>query len=206
PESLLRSGALRIVERQPRSEMAAYLTMADVLVSPRAYGGNLPLKIFDYLAAGRPIVATDIPTHRSVLAEDRAVLVAPHTEAIAQGILAVLGDRLRAQRLAAAARSYAQTHLGWNRFVDSVEFLDADCLPARDWLRRLLQGHAAGAAVVGGALDLPPGLSPMARCDYYCGWYHAHSRRLAGEVPNHPPGNLSVRRADFGGTRGFTEQ
>jgi glycosyltransferase involved in cell wall biosynthesis len=125
-ESLLRSGALRIVERQPRSEMAAYLTMADVLVSPRAYGGNLPLKIFDYLAAGRPIVATDIPTHRSVLAEDRAVLVAPHTEAIAQGILAVLGDRLRAQRLATAARSYAQTHLGWNRFVDSVEALYAE--------------------------------------------------------------------------------
>jgi glycosyltransferase involved in cell wall biosynthesis len=125
-EALLRSGALRIVERQPRSEMAAYLAMADVLVSPRAYGGNLPLKIFDYLAAGRPIVATDIPTHRTVLAEDRAVLVAPNTEAIAQGILAVLGDRLRAQRLAAAARSYAQTHLGWNRFVDSVEALYAE--------------------------------------------------------------------------------
>ena len=125
-ESLLRSGALRIIERQPRSEMSAYLTMADVLVSPRAYGGNLPLKIFDYLAAGRPIVATDIPTHRTVLAEDRAVLVAPGTEAIAQGILAVLGDRLRAQRLAAAAKSYAQTHLGWNRFVDSVEALYAE--------------------------------------------------------------------------------
>jgi glycosyltransferase involved in cell wall biosynthesis len=125
-DSLLRSGALRIVERQPRSEMAAYLTMADILVSPRAFGGNLPLKIFDYLAAGRPIVATDIPTHRTVLAEDRAVLVAPRTEAIAQGILAVLGDRLRAQRLAAAAKSYAQTHLGWNRFVDSVEALYAE--------------------------------------------------------------------------------
>jgi glycosyltransferase involved in cell wall biosynthesis len=125
-ESLLRSGALRIIERQPRSEMAAYLSMADVLVSPRAYGGNLPLKIFDYLAAGRPIVATDIPTHRTVLSEDRAVLVAPGTEAIAQGILAVLGDRLRAQRLAAAAKSYAQTHLGWNRFVDSVEALYAE--------------------------------------------------------------------------------
>ena len=42
----------------------------------RAYGGNLPLKIFDYLAASRPIVATDIPTHRTVLTEERAVLEA----------------------------------------------------------------------------------------------------------------------------------
>lgn len=122
-ESLIECGALRMVDRQPRAEMAAYLALADVLVSPRAYGGNLPLKIFDYLAAGRPIVATDIPTHRTVLAEDRAVLVPPRTDALARGILAVLGDPVLGRRLAAAARRYAETHFGWSRFVDSVEAL-----------------------------------------------------------------------------------
>jgi glycosyltransferase involved in cell wall biosynthesis len=100
--------------------MPAYLAMADVLVSARAYGGNLPLKIFDYLAASRPIVATDIPTHRTVLSEERAVLVAPRTEALAGGILAVLRDPARAAGLAAAARQYAKTHLGWGRFVEAV--------------------------------------------------------------------------------------
>ncbi len=125
-EWLIASGALRIVDRQPRVEMAPYLALADVLVSPRAYGGNLPLKIFDYLAAGRPIVATDIPTHRTVLAEDRAVLVAPHTDAIARGILSVLEDATLARRLSAAARSYARTHCGWSRFVHSVEALYAE--------------------------------------------------------------------------------
>ena len=89
---------------------------------------------------------------------------------------------------------------------DPLVFLDADCVPADGWLPRLLAGHDSGAAVVGGALDLPPGLAPMARCDYYCGWYHVHSRRPAGEVPNHPPGNLSVRRDEFASTPGFTEQ
>jgi glycosyltransferase involved in cell wall biosynthesis len=89
---------------------------------------------------------------------------------------------------------------------DPIVFLDADCLPAPGWLGRLLAAHEAGAAVVGGSLDLPPGLSAMARCDYYCGWYHVHSRRPGGDVPNHPPGNLSVRRAAFAATRGFTEQ
>ena len=89
---------------------------------------------------------------------------------------------------------------------DPLVFLDADCVPAPGWLPRLLAGHEAAAAVVGGSLDLPPGLAPMARCDYYCGWYHVHSRRPAGEVPNHPPGNLSVRRDAFARTRGFTEQ
>jgi glycosyltransferase involved in cell wall biosynthesis len=118
--SLLREGALLVIERQPRPEMAAFLRMADVLVSPRAYGGNLPLKVFDYLAAGRPIVATDIPTHRTVLTEERALLVAPETEALAVGILRLLKDDREAARLGRAAEGYAREHLGWHAFVRSV--------------------------------------------------------------------------------------
>lgn len=89
---------------------------------------------------------------------------------------------------------------------DPIVFLDADCTPDPEWLAGLLAAHEAGALVVGGALDLPPCLPLTARCDYYCGWYHVHSKRPAGVVPNHPPGNLSVRRPVFAGSSGFTEQ
>jgi glycosyltransferase involved in cell wall biosynthesis len=89
---------------------------------------------------------------------------------------------------------------------DPIVFLDADCTPTEGWLGQLLDEHARGAEVVGGSLDLPPDLSLTARCDYYCGWYHVHSRREGGEVSNHPPGNLSVRRDVFARTGGFTEQ
>jgi mycofactocin glycosyltransferase len=89
---------------------------------------------------------------------------------------------------------------------DPIVFLDADCMPDADWLGRLLDEHARGAEVVGGSLDLPPDLSLTARCDYYCGWYHVHSRREGGEVSNHPPGNLSVRRDAFARAGGFTEE
>lgn len=89
---------------------------------------------------------------------------------------------------------------------DPLVFLDADCVPAEGWLAAILAGHARGAMVVGGALDLPPGLPASARCDYYCGWYLVHSRRPAGNVPHHPPPNLSVRRAGFQSTSGFTER
>jgi glycosyltransferase involved in cell wall biosynthesis len=122
--ALVAAGTLRVVDRQPRDGMATFLAMADVLVSARAYGGNLPLKIFDYLAAGRPIVATDIPTHRSVLSEERAVLVEPTAAALAEGIAGLLADPTRGRGLAAAARAYARAHLGWDRFVSSVETLD----------------------------------------------------------------------------------
>ena len=70
----------------------------------------------------------------------------------------------------------------------------------------LLAAHDAGKQVVGGSLDLPPHLPASARCDYYCGWYHVHSARPSGKVPNHPPGNLSVRRQLFADSVGFTEQ
>ncbi len=118
---LLASGALRLIDRQPRSMIAAYHAMADVLVSPRTYGGNLPLKVFDYLAAGRPIVATDIPTHRTVLTEERAVLVAPESGPIAAGILSLLTQPQRAAQIARAAGRYAREHLAWDAFVRSVE-------------------------------------------------------------------------------------
>jgi glycosyltransferase involved in cell wall biosynthesis len=94
--------------------------MADVLVSPRIGGGNLPLKVFDYLAVGRPIIATDIPTHRMLLDEERAMLVAPEASALARGITAVLHDPERARRLGDAARAYAERHLGWMSFVQAV--------------------------------------------------------------------------------------
>jgi glycosyltransferase involved in cell wall biosynthesis len=119
-EELVKTGTLTVVERQPRSAMPVYLAMADVLVSPRAFGGNLPLKIFDYLAAGRPIVATDISTHRSVLTRHTAVLVQPNAHALADGIVSILDRPSKGRELGEAARQYAYEHLGWGHFVRTV--------------------------------------------------------------------------------------
>ena len=126
---LVRDGILTIVDRQPRSVMPGYLAMADVLVSPRSFGGNLPLKVFDYLAAGRPIVATDIATHRELLTDERAVLVPPTPEGVAAGVVSVLCDGARSAALAQAAREYAVEHLGWGRFLQSVAeiYQEAHC-------------------------------------------------------------------------------
>nr|MBA2564267.1 glycosyltransferase [Gemmatimonadota bacterium] len=117
---LIRTGSVHLLHRLPRESVAPYLGVADVLVSPRIHGGNLPLKIFDYLATGRPIVATDIHAHRAVLDPSRSELVEPSAEGIAAGILRLLSDAEHAARLAASAREYASQHLGWLAFVQSV--------------------------------------------------------------------------------------
>jgi hypothetical protein len=67
-------------------------------------------------------------------------------------------------------------------------------VPVR-WLAALLAAHLRGETIVGGALDLPPGLSYTARCDYYCGWYLSHSRRPDGRAPALPGPHVSGGRA-----------
>lgn len=113
--------SLRMISRQERDRIPAFLALADVLVSPRLYGGNLPLKIFDYLAAGRPIVATDIPAHRSLLNEERAVLVAPEPHALSDAVIYLLKRPQEAAALAEAARGYAAQRFGWSCFIRDLE-------------------------------------------------------------------------------------
>lgn len=121
---------LMVVARQPRDAMPGFLAIADVVVSARAWGGNVPLKVFDYLAAGRPIVATDIPAHRSVLSEEHAVLVPPTPAGLAEGILGLLRDPGRARGLAEAARVYAEANFGSLAFVWAVGELYEEVLGA----------------------------------------------------------------------------
>lgn len=117
---LVREGALRVVKRQPREKIPAFLALADVVVSPRAYGDNLPLKIFDYMAAGKPIVATDIPAHRAVLNDGVALLTGLWSPDLARGIVRLLRDPALATRLGEAGRALAEERFGWFSFVRSV--------------------------------------------------------------------------------------
>lgn len=115
-------GALRTLKRQPRERMAAFLSLADVVVSPREAVGNLPLKIFDYMAAGRAIVATDTDTHRTVLDETNARLVPPDDPAaMGKAIAGLLADRRTADELGRRAASFARDRLGWAAFKGRVQ-------------------------------------------------------------------------------------
>lgn len=117
---LHKQGALKFISRQPRTMMSLFLSMADVVVSPRMSAENLPLKIFDYLASGRPIVAIDSPTNRAVLASDRALLVGPSVSDLKEGILRLLKDREYAESLGKKAKTFAKEHNGWNAFMKLI--------------------------------------------------------------------------------------
>lgn len=117
------SDAIRVLERQPRETMASFRALADVLISPRVHGDNLPLKVFEYLSAGRAIVATSIPAHRSVLDDGTALLVEPTPDGIADGIVELLENAVLRRQLEGAAISYAARELNWGAFLRSVDKL-----------------------------------------------------------------------------------
>jgi len=82
------------------------------------YTANTMSSAFEALGMSLPSSSTMANPHEEIGAKA--------AEALAAGILAVLADPERAQRIATAGRRYAQAHLGWSRFVDSVEELYAE--------------------------------------------------------------------------------
>ena len=88
--------------KRPPSQLPAFLAAADLLVSPRSKGENTPFKVFTYLASGKPLVATRIPSHTQLLSDETAFLVEPTPAGLAGGIRGALEDpeeaRARADR------------------------------------------------------------------------------------------------------------
>ena len=110
-------GAVLFAGQRPAEEIPAFLDAADVLVSPRSLGTNTPLKIYQYLRAGRPIVATRLLTHTQVLDDEVAFLTEAAPEAFGAGILAAIADPERARAVGARARHLADTKYSYEAYL-----------------------------------------------------------------------------------------
>ena len=97
-----------------------YLACASVLISPRLDGTSTPLKIYSYLHAEKPIIATCITSHTQVLTPDTALLVETNHLAFADGILQVLGDPELAERLGKNAHQLARDKFGRQDYITKV--------------------------------------------------------------------------------------
>lgn len=117
---------LLITGRKSPEEVPAYLKAADVLILPNKKGNTnsefytSPLKLFEYMAAGRPIVASDLPSIREVLNEKNVVLVKPNNpEKLAQGIDKLLKDEILAKKLAEQALNDVK-NFSWQKRADKI--------------------------------------------------------------------------------------
>jgi glycosyltransferase involved in cell wall biosynthesis len=149
---------------RPASEIPAYLLAADVLVSPRSRGTNTPLKIYQYLRSGKPIVATRLLTHTQVLSDETAILTEATSQGFADGILAVLTDRDRAARVGRRARELAETKYSYEAYLERTKHACA-ALMAPEHGRPVLdarEGSARGSSERERASEASGGGTPRA--------------------------------------------
>jgi len=107
-----------------------YLYAADVLVLPNSARAKIashytsPLKLFEYMASWRPIVASDLPALREVLRDgENAVLVEPDDpKALAEGIERTLTDVGLAARISRQAREDVGQYAWEKRAVNITTF------------------------------------------------------------------------------------
>jgi glycosyltransferase involved in cell wall biosynthesis len=103
--------------QRPAEEIPAFLDAADALVSPRSLGTNTPLKIYQYLRSGRPIIATRLLTHTQVLDDEVAFLTEASPAGFGAGILAALADPERSRAVGGRARQLAETKYSYEAYL-----------------------------------------------------------------------------------------
>jgi glycosyltransferase involved in cell wall biosynthesis len=106
---------VRIEGFQPPARVPLYLAAGDLAVVPNRSKPAIsarhtsPLKVFEAMAAGVALVASDLPSLREVLVDgENALLVAPDdAAALAKGIERLAGDAGLRARIAARLRAQA---------------------------------------------------------------------------------------------------
>jgi len=87
------------------------LQRAQVLTSPRSEGTNTPLKVYEQLASGQPLVATRVPSHTQILSDEVCFMADPDPESLAEAILEALENPTRSARtVKAAQRLYEEAY------------------------------------------------------------------------------------------------
>lgn len=124
--------AVLFTGQRPATEVPAYLDAADVLVSPRSTGTNTPLKLYQYLRSGRPIVATRLLTHTQVLDDETSILTEPTPGGYAQGIIQAVSDPARSRAIGARAKAMADVKYSEEAYLAKT----------RDAMTRLVSGSA----------------------------------------------------------------
>ncbi|MFA6406334.1 MAG: glycosyltransferase family 4 protein [Patescibacteria group bacterium] len=116
------------VAARPREEIAVWLKAADVLILPNSGKEAIsekytsPLKLFEYMASGTPIVASDLPSIREIIGpEDAEFFIADNPADLARAIRSLLADvdqaKLKAEKAYALGKNFSWINRAKNILV-----------------------------------------------------------------------------------------
>jgi len=122
---------VRLAGRVPPNGVLPYLAAANVLALPNSGAGAIssrytsPMKLFEYMAAHRPIVASRIPSLQEVLrdGENARLVTADDPRDLARGLTEIASSAEYASRLAEQAWQQVQGHTWFERARAILEFV-----------------------------------------------------------------------------------
>jgi len=117
----------------PHERLPQYYATADVFCSPARGSESFGLVLLEAMAMEVPVVASDIPGYRSVVAHGSEGLLVPPRDpgALAEALAALLGDPARRARMGASGVATA-ARFGWDRVARDLEQIYVSVLGARD--------------------------------------------------------------------------
>jgi glycosyltransferase involved in cell wall biosynthesis len=126
-ETLGITGNVVFTGEMPSDMMGTVMGISDAVISPRSKGSNTPLKLYCYMASGKPIVATAICSHTQVLSDDAAYLADPNPESLANAISQALEESETAfqssQKKAERAKQILDQRFNKKNFQKSMGWL-----------------------------------------------------------------------------------
>ncbi|RMF03784.1 MAG: glycosyltransferase [Chloroflexi bacterium] len=118
---------------KPIQHLSAYLSQADILVSPRTKGRNTPMKIYSYLDSGKPLLATNMETHTQAFGPDVAELADPTPPAFSASMVHLIENEALRHEFGQKGRQLVQEKYSFTAFRRTLNQLI-------DWLEYEL-GH-----------------------------------------------------------------
>ena len=117
-----RLGGVEFLGRVGDDEKAALYRTADVFVSPATGGESFGIVLLEAMAAGTPVVCSDIHGYKGVVRRGREGLLVPprKPKALAAAIAQLFGDPEMSARMAAAGRQRAD-EFSWERVTAKVD-------------------------------------------------------------------------------------
>lgn len=154
-EEVERRGLSKLIElfpRVPSQQLMSVLNRATIGISPTLrtpkHEMGLPTKIFEYMAAGLPVVTSDLPTQRTLIEKTGAGLLAQpeDVQSFVAAIGALVDDRARARHMGMMGQQAMLNCYSWESQMPKLLAFYRDLIDGRTSRRRAPSGRSAASS------------------------------------------------------------
>lgn len=101
--------------------IVSYLNKIDIAIHHSANPYMSPLKIFEYMAVGLPVIAPDIPSVKEILTDGKDVLlVKTKTEDIVEKMVFLIKNKDKRESIARTGQAKIRSNYGWSNNADKI--------------------------------------------------------------------------------------